>query len=130
MNPVEEETLAALRAASWSQTAAAKALGLTAAAVHSRIHRSPELAAVYAAEATRGRRTGRPLRQHTASLAAVKAALARHATAKAAAQDLGMSPQGVSAWMSRFPELRAILEESKLRAQQARAEAARAAVSS
>lgn len=108
MTPTETITLAALRAAGWNQTEAAAALGVSADAVQCRVRRSSTLLGAWRVHARFAGRPGRPPKHDSLTLDAVRAALAAHGTQTAAAKALGVSRQGVGAWVRRHPELREV----------------------
>lgn len=109
MTPAETATLDALRAAGWNQTAAARLLGVAPACVGARVKRSPTLAAAWREHAQKSWRSGRPPKHACRTLEEIRAALAAHGTYAAAARALGMTFQGVGAWVRRFPELRKVM---------------------
>lgn len=92
------KVLAALRASGWSQTAAARELGVTRSQMWQRVTRDVVVAAAYRQHAPRTGRRGRPPAHAALTAAVVREALAAHATQRAAAAALGVSPQAVTRW--------------------------------
>ena len=92
------KVLAALRASGWSQVGAARELGVTPSQMWQRIARDVVVAAAYRQHAPRTGRKGRPPAHAALTAAVVREALAAHATQRAAAVALGVSPQAVTRW--------------------------------
>ena len=110
MTPAEKATLKALRQARWCITDAATILGEGVSATWARVHRSEELAALWAKHARKvPGRAGRPPRGTGLTIDAVRTALASNVTLTAAAHDLNVSREAVRLWTVKRPELRAVL---------------------